>query len=427
MLGIPVPAVLIRTTAPYRQHELAGDQILGHLCEENKTFLTEQLSGLGANVTDIFNKTGTYNTLLFDASNFKKTVDLDLLYQFFRKSIKNLLPNGRVVVIAPAPTRFQQAEKAATIKAVEGFVRALAKEIGRKGSTANLVSLTENGPQDLTSVFAFLMSERSAFISGQVMVVRNSETDFKISIEQSLKGKTAIVTGAARGIGAAIARKLAKEGATVVIVDRPEEQEAANKLATEINGKVLLQDISKPEAADNIAEFCKTNPKGLDILVHNAGVTRDKTIANMEYAHWQQVMDINLRSIITINKTLLNGVLNDDGRIVCMSSVSGIAGNFGQTNYAATKAGLIGYVEALGQRYADKGITVNAIAPGFIETQMTAKIPFMTKQVGRKLSNLAQGGLPEDVADLAVFLALPGAGGVNGQTLRVCGGALIGK
>ncbi|HTL35135.1 MAG TPA: SDR family oxidoreductase, partial [Kofleriaceae bacterium] len=155
--------------------------------------------------------------------------------------------------------------------------------------------------------------------------------------------------------------------------------------------------------------------------------TRDKTLANMKPELWDQAIGVNLASVVKITDELLKqNRLRDGGRIICLSSVAGIAGNVGQTNYAASKAGLIGYVRALAAEVAPRGITVNAIAPGFIETRMTAAIPFTIREAGRRLSALGQGGLPADVAEAVVFLAQPDAVGVTGAVLRVCGGALIG-
>jgi 3-oxoacyl-[acyl-carrier protein] reductase len=161
-------------------------------------------------------------------------------------------------------------------------------------------------------------------------------------------------------------------------------------------------------------------------VVHNAGVTRDKTLANMSPDRWDQTIDINLDAVVRITERLLAGVLHEHGRVILLSSIAGIAGNMGQTNYAASKAGIIGYVRAQAPALAERGITVNAIAPGFIETRLTAAIPVMIREVARRLSNLGQGGLPRDIGDAVTFLASPGAVGITGTVLRVCGGAYVG-
>jgi 3-oxoacyl-[acyl-carrier protein] reductase len=146
----------------------------------------------------------------------------------------------------------------------------------------------------------------------------------------------------------------------------------------------------------------------------------------MTEQQWDQVLGINLEAIIRINSALLESGLRDGGRIVSLSSIAGIAGNTGQTNYAASKAGVIGMTRYLAGQLASRGITVNAVAPGFIETRMTAAVPLVVREVGRRLAALGQGGLPEDVARTIAFLASPGAAGVSGDVLRVCGGALLG-
>ncbi|MEO9139159.1 MAG: SDR family oxidoreductase, partial [Jatrophihabitans sp.] len=163
-------------------------------------------------------------------------------------------------------------------------------------------------------------------------------------------------------------------------------------------------------------------------LVHNAGITRDKLMANMKPAQWDSVIAVNLESQLAINAALLDSEqLNDQSRVVCLSSTTGFSGNRGQTNYGATKAGVIGLVRASAASFAGHGAsTINAIAPGFIDTEMTAKMPFATREVARRLSSLNQAGLPVDVAEAVSWLSSPGAGGINGQVLRVCGQNLVG-
>jgi 3-oxoacyl-[acyl-carrier protein] reductase len=175
-------------------------------------------------------------------------------------------------------------------------------------------------------------------------------------------------------------------------------------------------------------EHLRERHGGVDIVVHNAGITRDKLLVNMDPARWNSVMAVNLQAQLDITQALLDadGLLNPDARVVCVSSQSGIAGNRGQTNYAASKAGVIGMVRAWAPQFAERKATINAVAPGFIVTEMTAKMPLGTREVGSRLNSLQQGGLPVDVAETIAWLSQPGSGGVNGQTVRVCGQSLLG-
>jgi 3-oxoacyl-[acyl-carrier protein] reductase len=158
----------------------------------------------------------------------------------------------------------------------------------------------------------------------------------------------------------------------------------------------------------------------LDVFVHNAGITRDRTIAAMRPADWDAVLEVNLGAVIRITQD--QSLLNDGGAIVCVSSIAGIAGNRGQTNYAASKAGIIGLV----REPMPRGTRINAVAPGFIETEMTARMPLFIREVGRRMNSLRQAGLPVDVAEAVGWLAAPATAGVSGQVLRVCGQSLLG-
>jgi 3-oxoacyl-[acyl-carrier protein] reductase len=161
--------------------------------------------------------------------------------------------------------------------------------------------------------------------------------------------------------------------------------------------------------------------------VHNAGITRDKLLANMDEARWNAVLGVNLAAPHRITEALVaKGVLKQGGRVIDVSSIAGIAGNRGQTNYGASKAGVIGMVNAEAPRLAELGVTINAVAPGFIETAMTAAIPFGTREAGRLLSSLYQGGQTVDVAETIAYFASPASNAVSGNVIRVCGQAMIG-
>jgi 3-oxoacyl-[acyl-carrier protein] reductase len=242
-----------------------------------------------------------------------------------------------------------------------------------------------------------------------------------------VSARVAIVTGAARGIGAAIAEVLARDGARVVGLDVPALGDELRAVAERLGGEALELDITDADAPARIAE--RFRPSGLDVLVHNAGVTRDRTLAKMPADRWQELMEINLSSEERINDALIDdGVLAENGRIACVSSLSGIAGNAGQTNYATSKAGVIGMVEALEPLLRERGHgqTINAVAPGFIETKMTGQMPLALREAGRRMNSLRQGGLPVDVAETVAFFASPASAGVNGNVVRVCGQSLLG-
>ena len=368
------------------------------------------------------------DALVFDASGVEAPSDLRALYDFFHPLVGTLGRCGRAVVVGRPAAEAGDAEQAAARAALEGFVRSLGREIGRRGSTANLVFVEDDADERLPGVLRFLLSDRAAFVSGQPFFVTSDvAVDGPMPHARGLVGKVALVTGAARGIGAATAEKLAAEGAHVVCLDRPADGELAKTVAARVGGSTLLVDVRDPEAPARLSRALSDAHGGVDIVVHNAGITRDKTLARMSSSAWGDVIDINLAAPASITGALVSGgVLRDGGRVICLSSVAGIAGNMGQTNYSASKAGVVGMVQALSGRLADRGIAVNAVAPGFIETRLTAEIPVVIREVGRRLSNLGQGGEPRDVADVITFLATPASAGLCGSVVRVCGGAFIG-
>jgi 3-oxoacyl-[acyl-carrier protein] reductase len=364
--------------------------------------------------------------LVYDASGLKRPEQLRELYDFFQPLVATIPANGRVLVIGQGVQAGAEPAAAAAAAALLGFVKSLGKEIGRKGATANLIEAPADAAPALAGALRFFLSPHSAFISGQVLPLQVPPGAPAMAWEGPLAGKTALVTGAARGIGAAIAEVLAREGAKVVGVDRPQDEGVLGETLSRIGGVGLPLDITSADAPARIVTECEGRMGGLDIVVHNAGITRDKTLRNMASHQWDQVIEVNLAAIVRINESLLGSGLKPGARMVCVSSIGGIAGNPGQTNYGATKSGVIGYVRALAPELARRGGAVNAVAPGFIETQMTAAMPMMPRVMGRLMSSLQQGGLPVDIAEAVAFLASPYAAGVNGHTLRVCGQHLVG-
>ncbi|WLQ14745.1 3-oxoacyl-ACP reductase [Hahella aquimaris] len=432
--GLPAPVTLRRSTQTIADSPLQGaTAVIGGVTGSGVIdVVSARLQELGARVCEDMQTSEAAPVIaLFDATGCRKSEDLDALYHFFHPLMAQFPRHGRALLLASTPEQMDDPVAAACAKAVEGFTRSLGKELGKRGATANLIYLTSGQEDRLTGPLAFFCSPASAYVDGQAIrlsaAVKAPPSQPLPTPSRPLQNKVALVTGASRGIGAATARRLAEEGATVVCLDIPSASRALTNIAADINGAPMPMDITAPDAAQTLAQFFLEQYGGVDILVHNAGITRDKTLAKMSEETWRCVLDVNFRAVVAINNALLNAnALRNMGRIICLSSISGVAGNFGQTNYAVSKAALIGYVAALAPQLASKGVTVNAVAPAFIETDMTAQMPLLMREAGRRLNSLSQGGQPEDVASLIAFLATSGAYGITGATIRVCGQALIG-
>lgn len=367
-----------------------------------------------------------YAAVVFDATGIATAAALSELRDFFAPVLRRLRPSGRVVLLGTPPEECAEAEAAAAARALDGFVRSLGKEL-RAGATANLLYVTNGGDEALASPLRFLLSGRSAYVSGQVLRVGAATVPQPEDPLRPLADRVAVVTGAARGIGASIAAILARDGAHVVCLDVPAQGAALAGVANEVGGTMLQLDITAEDAPGRLVEHMRERYGGVDILVHNAGVTRDKLLANMDAERWQSVLTVNLDAQLRINEAVITGeALRQHARVVCLSSTSGIAGNRGQTNYAASKAGIIGMVQALAPRVAHAGGTLNAVAPGFIETDMTARMPTTVREIGRRINSMNQGGLPRDVAETVAWLAQAASGGLNGEVVRVCGQSMLG-
>jgi 3-oxoacyl-[acyl-carrier protein] reductase len=412
--------------------------------------------------------------LVYDASGLTDATQLRGLREFLGPRVRSLRTGGRVLVLSRPPAEAPDLASHVARRALTGFVRSLGKEVGR-GVTVSLLRVAAGGESSLDSTLRFLLSPRSAYVSGQVVDIgpaggadsaapaeragrarstggveaaasaRAAESAGSAGragfaggagragsgvddVERPLAGRTALVTGAAQGIGAAIAETLAADGATVVCLDVPAQGETLAAVANRVGGSSLHLDITAEGAPRELVEYLTQRYGGADIVVHNAGVLRDRTLAKMTESEWDTVLSVNLLAPQRLTAALLDApaALRAGARIVCLSSLNGIAGAAGQTNYAASKAGVIGLVEAYAPVLAQRGVTINAVAPGFIETRMTASMPLTVREVGRRANSLAQGGLPVDVAEAVSWLAAPGSGGITGQTIRVCGQSLLG-
>ncbi len=244
-----------------------------------------------------------------------------------------------------------------------------------------------------------------------------------------LEGKTALITGASRGIGKAIAHRFAQEGANLALTNVTDDEEFAatidelRKHNVKVNGYISNAanfDDSQRVVVDIMKDFAT-----IDILVNNAGITRDTLLMRMTEDQWDAVIAVNLKSVFNLTKAVLQPMLKQkNGSIINMSSVVGVSGNAGQSNYSASKAGIIGFTKSIAKELGSRNIRCNAIAPGFILTEMTDKLPADVKEEWINKIPLKRGGTPEDVANTALYLASGLSSYVSGQTIHVCGGML---
>ena len=426
-LGLPRPAKLLRRQD--RPEPVLGPVVVvgdGAGADGIAHLLLER----GVDVRRRFEELRKVGSVIIVADEISAPAELGPLVLPLAGAMRSLVPGARVVTVS-RPARGEDPARDAARGGVEGFVRSLAHEM-RGGATANGILVEDGVGLDAPGVLGalrFFLSARSAYVTGQMLTVGSGAGSSTENESLPLAGRTALVTGAARGIGAAIARTLAADGAQLVVLDIPGAGTELARLANELRAVPIQLDVTSAGAGRRLVDALRERGLALDVIVLNAGITRDKLLANMTADRWDAVLAVNISSQITLTEALIEAgdVLGEQPRVVSLASTSGIAGNRGQTNYAASKAGVISFVEALAAQLESRGGTANAVAPGFIETDMTARMPALTREVARRLSSLQQGGLPVDVAEAIAFLSTPEAGGIRGETLRVCGQNMVGK
>lgn len=426
-LGLPNP--------PYLERYEGGPLVKGTVLTGSATngpvakAVTAALKASKIEATGVAAQGKKYKGLVFDASGIEDAKGLVALQEFFTPVLRQLQSTGRVVVIGSAVDEAGSESAAIAQRALEGFARSLGKEVGG-GSTVNLVYVSKGAEKALASTLGFFLSPKSAYVSGQVVRVGATgitSAETVKDLQKPLAGKVALVTGASRGLGEADMRTLARDGATVIGLDVPPLQDDLKALAAELGGDFIVGDITAADAPETIASYIKEHHGAVDIVVHNAGITRDKRLKNMKAENWQLVVEISVGAPQRITDHLLQeGLINEGGTVIGIASIAGIAGNNGQTNYASAKAGVIGWIQSLAARVADRGITANVIAPGFMETEMVKTIPLGVREAGRRMNSMSQGGQPVDVAEAIAWLSSPGSAAVSGNVIGVNGQMLLG-
>lgn len=432
-VGLPQPV-------PLRRHAQGGPLVTGPILILGHSASAETVAKhLWQEEYDVRRDVGLkqkFSAIIIALDELQHPKDLSATVLELGKALRRLDSNGRVITISRDPNAVSVATDASVLAArrgVEGLTRSLAKEM-RRGATANGIVLGDN--VDMTSASAqsairFFLSGRSAYVAGQLLTVSSSAGNTPRNWDTPLTDKVIIVTGAARGIGAAISEVIARDGATVIGVDMPSAGEALTDVMNRVGGIAVQMDITADDAGHRLLAKAGERFGRLDGIVHNAGITRDKLLANMDDSRWDSLIAVNITAPLRINEQLLqargDGVLADNFRITSLSSTSGIAGNRGQTNYAAAKAGVMGMTQAFAETLGETGGSINAVAPGFIETAMTDAMPTATREVARRMNALQQGGRPVDVAEAIAFFHADASAGINGTTLRVCGQSMVGQ
>jgi Dehydrogenases with different specificities (related to short-chain alcohol dehydrogenases) len=456
-VGLPVPPRLRRDASPWSQTGLEGRRLLLGGAEGSAlgAELVAAVAGTAAELSVAVESPGLpaikraarsckitlhnppaadgrdLDGLLFDATGLREPSELIQLHAFFHPRLRRLPPGARIVVLGAAVDPELDPTAQVCAMALDGFVRSLAKEVGRSGATANLLRVGAGAAAWLAGPLRFLLSDHGSYVDGQTRTP-SAECVGEATNRVCRRARRPTRPGHRRGARyrAGDCRRAGARGCGSHRHRSPRGRSRAGCRNGRIRWARSGARHHRPAAPAVLAREVR-RLGGVDILVHNAGITRDKLLRNMRRELWQQVMAVNLEALPRLTLPLLDagsgqGGLRQGGRVICISSIGGIAGNAGQTNYGASKAGVIGFVRALAPRMADLGGTINVVAPGFIETAMTDAMPALQREAGRRMTSLLQAGVPEDVAEAVAFLAMPAAGAINGQTLRVCGQHMVG-
>lgn len=340
------------------------------------------------------------------------------LYDVVSDGVRGVAAGGRVLFVVPGSA------SPVVSSALHALVRTLGREAGRKGTTVNAVLGAD--VTTLVPVCLFLISPQAAYISGQSVVAQSGEHE-----HAPPQTPVACVTGAAQGIGAAIAEALVAAGFQVAVLDLPGQKMSAEALCSRLGGpgraRFVACDVADSSSVNEaLGSAAAMSADGkIAALVNNAGITRDRTMAKMSRQEWDAVMKVNLLAVVNATRAA-HSRLRQGGRVVSISSTTGLSGNFGQANYALAKGAILGWTRQMAAELESDGIGVSCVAPGLITTAMTEAVPLLNREMARQMISLVQPGLPMDVGMAVAFLCSGGAWPLRGSMLRVDGGMYFG-